>query len=339
MTHKLVLAASSPVIQAMLVKYPHPQPLIFLRGVKYVGLKALLDFIYSGQVELEQGRLEDFLQLGKDLQVKGLTKELEDGDAPSDTPNEVFVESVGQDKAKVKGITWFPDGFQPIRPKSFSMKANGQNTPGTKPSVRNDVENRVFEDTKITVTEDATREELKMPERDNVANICPQGTLQEVLRSLSTGEKRFHSAATPSTESSVVESLCIIDAEVPDDHFSVVEFPEDSCRESMSDDKENLKLNTGSDQSYPGNFPDFVEELKEGDGKKVTYVCKLCRKSKAQKGVLLKHIESAHFPGTFTHTCKFCAKMVKTKSALDSHLHSCNNRFFQVNNNNNKTKA
>jgi len=331
MTHKLVLAASSPVLQAMLVKYPHPQPLIFLRGVKYVDLKALLDFIYSGQVELEQGRLEDFLQLGKDLQVKGLTKELEDGDAPSDTPNEVFVESVGQDKAKVKGITWFPDGFQPIRPKSFSMKANGQNTPGTKPSVRNDVENRVFEDTKITVTEDATREKLQMSGKDNVANICPQGTLQEVLKSLSTGEKRFHSAATPSTESSVVESHCIIDAEVLD------EFPEDSCRENRCNDKENL--NTGSDQSYPGNFPDFVEELKEGDGKKVTYVCKLCRKSKAQKGVLLKHIESAHFPGTFTHTCKFCAKMVKTKSALDSHLHSCNNRFFQVNNNNNKTKA
>merc|ERR1711928_67263 len=85
-------------------------------------------------------------------------------------------------------------------------------------------------------------------------------------------------------------------------------FPEDSCRENKCDDKENL--NTGSDQSYPGNFPDFVEELKEGDGKKVTYVCKLCRKSKAQKGVLLKHIESAHFPGTFTR-----AKIASSKSA------------------------
>jgi len=339
MTHKLVLAASSPVLQAMLVKYPHPQPLIFLRGVKYVDLKAFLDFIYSGQVELEQERLEDFLQLGKDLQVKGLTKEVEDGDAHSDAPNEAFVTSVGQDRAKVKGITWFPDGFQPNRPKSFSMKANGQNTPGTKSNVRNDVENRVFEDTEIPVTEDDTREKLQMSGNDNVVNICPQGTLQEVLKSLSRGEKRFHSAVTPSTESSVVESLCLIDAEVLGDHFSVVEFPEDSFRESRCDDKETLKLNTGSEQSYPGNLPDFVEELKEGDGKKVTYVCKLCRKSKAQKGVLLKHIESAHFPGTFTHTCKFCAKMVKTKSALDSHLHSCNNRFFQVNNNNNKTKA
>ena len=75
MAHKLILAASSPLFREMLVKHPHPQPLLFLKGVKYVDLKAILSFVYSGEVELEQGRLDNFLQVGQELQVKGLTKE------------------------------------------------------------------------------------------------------------------------------------------------------------------------------------------------------------------------------------------------------------------------
>ena len=75
MSHKLVLAASSPLLHEMLVKHLHPQPLLFLKGVEYLDLKALLSFIYSGEVELEQGRLDSFLQLGQELQVRGLTKE------------------------------------------------------------------------------------------------------------------------------------------------------------------------------------------------------------------------------------------------------------------------
>ena len=35
MSHKLVLAASSPLFHEMLVKHPHPQPLLFLKGVEF----------------------------------------------------------------------------------------------------------------------------------------------------------------------------------------------------------------------------------------------------------------------------------------------------------------
>ena len=115
MSHKLVLAASSPLFHKMLVKHPHPQPLLFLNGVKYLDLKALLGFIYSGEVELEQGRLDSFLQLGQELQVKGLTKE------EAKPQSLTSISAVREDydvtwpvnkKQKVKGITWFPENFQ-----------------------------------------------------------------------------------------------------------------------------------------------------------------------------------------------------------------------------------
>ena len=111
MAHKLILAASSPLFREMLVKHPHPQPLLFLKGVKYVDLKAILSFVYSGEVELEQGRLDNFLQVGQELQVKGLTKE-EAMPQSLSSSSAVEDDSDKNRKRKEKDITSFPDNFR-----------------------------------------------------------------------------------------------------------------------------------------------------------------------------------------------------------------------------------
>ena len=49
--HKVLLSATSPVLDAILKSQDHPKPLIFMRGVKTDVLSSLLDFIYFGQVE------------------------------------------------------------------------------------------------------------------------------------------------------------------------------------------------------------------------------------------------------------------------------------------------
>ena len=108
MSHKLVLGASSPLFHEMLVKHPHPQPLLFLRGVKYLDLKALMSFMYSGEVELEQGRLDSFLQVGQELQVKGLTKEEampQRLSSSSGLQDDTDIKWSANEKHKVKGIT------------------------------------------------------------------------------------------------------------------------------------------------------------------------------------------------------------------------------------------
>ena len=109
-SHKLVLGASSPLFHEMLVKHPHPQPLLFLRGVKYLDLKALMSFMYSGEVELEQGRLDSFLQVGQELKVKGLTKEEampQRLSSSSGLLEDTDIKWSANEKHKVKGITWF----------------------------------------------------------------------------------------------------------------------------------------------------------------------------------------------------------------------------------------
>jgi len=362
MSHKLVLAASSPLFHEMLVKHPHPQPLLFLKGVKYLDLKALLCFMYSGEVELEQARLDSFLQLGQELQVKGLTKE-------ETIPQSLTsISAIREDsdikwsvnkKQKVKGITWFPENFQVNRMPRLPEYRKGSDCQemfvmqGSKTQMGHQSTSSSSTLSSCndsgTYSSMVTSKKTPEPEGESCPNICTQGTLQQVLKGLSKSKQRLVPADTPSNSSSEAEhgnwGLDCVSSDgslqprnVQSLNDEKVRFPEFYCSENLSDgENSNMQIKSihAPEQCYPGNFPDYVEESKDVDKNKSTFRCKLCKKTKFHRSGLVEHIESVHFPGTFIHSCKFCDKTVKTKSALNSHLHSCKNRFFQVNNNNN----
>ena len=53
---------------------PHQHPLLYLKGVKYNELLSVLNFMYQGEVRVDQDELNSFLALAEDLCVKGLTQ-------------------------------------------------------------------------------------------------------------------------------------------------------------------------------------------------------------------------------------------------------------------------
>lgn len=78
--HRVILSACSSFFKQMLrstaVAAPgHPNPLIYLRGVRLHDLEAVLDFIYHGEVNVAQEDLNSFLAVAEDLQIKGLTQQ------------------------------------------------------------------------------------------------------------------------------------------------------------------------------------------------------------------------------------------------------------------------
>ena len=64
--HKVILAASSPFFEKILQKTKHPNPLIYLKGVDANHMELLLDFMYCGEVALEQEEMESFLRSGEE---------------------------------------------------------------------------------------------------------------------------------------------------------------------------------------------------------------------------------------------------------------------------------
>ena len=74
--HKVLLSATSLILDKILKSQDHPKPLIFLGGASRDTLSSLLDFIYFGKVEITAGdQLYKFMALANKLKVKGLSKE------------------------------------------------------------------------------------------------------------------------------------------------------------------------------------------------------------------------------------------------------------------------
>ena len=89
--HKVILASSSSIFQNMLKRNKHNHPLIYLKGMRYEALLAIIDFIYLGETNIYQDNLESFLSIAEDLCLKGLAKEIidsKDEDGPNVSPHE-----------------------------------------------------------------------------------------------------------------------------------------------------------------------------------------------------------------------------------------------------------
>ena len=76
--HKVILSACSPFFKKILKTHPHPQPLIYMGGMKLCDLAAIVDFIYLGEAKIFQEQLESFLALANELEVKGLNGRSDD---------------------------------------------------------------------------------------------------------------------------------------------------------------------------------------------------------------------------------------------------------------------
>jgi len=72
--HKLIISACSPFFRNVLRRNPHQNPLIYLKGVRFTDLQAILNFMYHGEVNVAQEDLNSFLAVAEDLKVKGLTQ-------------------------------------------------------------------------------------------------------------------------------------------------------------------------------------------------------------------------------------------------------------------------
>ena len=99
--HKVVLSASSLFFQSIFKKTKQPHPFIYLRGVFYKDLVALLDYIYTGKAQIASDDVNRFIQVGRDLKVKSLSSE-ENDDSVS---NENITEAIHQVEAVIDRLS------------------------------------------------------------------------------------------------------------------------------------------------------------------------------------------------------------------------------------------
>ncbi|XP_077266337.1 uncharacterized protein LOC143899711 [Temnothorax americanus] len=83
--HKVVLSACSDYLERLLLEIPCTHPVIFLRDMKMWELQALVEFMYRGEVYVEQQQLATLMQAAEVLQVRGLSTQGESSVNESNT--------------------------------------------------------------------------------------------------------------------------------------------------------------------------------------------------------------------------------------------------------------
>lgn len=58
----------------MLASHPDKHPIVILKDVRYTDMRDLLDFMYRGEVSVDQDNLSGFLRVAESLRIKGLTE-------------------------------------------------------------------------------------------------------------------------------------------------------------------------------------------------------------------------------------------------------------------------
>lgn len=89
--HKMVLSACSPYFQELFFDHPCQHPIIIMKEVKWPELKAVVEYMYRGEINVGRDQIEPLLRVANMLKIRGLTDVDQYLNAPSPNENEAPV--------------------------------------------------------------------------------------------------------------------------------------------------------------------------------------------------------------------------------------------------------
>uniref|UniRef100_A0A1B0GCQ4 Protein bric-a-brac 2 n=1 Tax=Glossina morsitans morsitans TaxID=37546 RepID=A0A1B0GCQ4_GLOMM len=72
--HKVVLSACSPYFQRLFYDNPCQHPIVIMRDVRWQELKALMEFMYKGEINVSQDQINPLLKVAEMLKIRGLAE-------------------------------------------------------------------------------------------------------------------------------------------------------------------------------------------------------------------------------------------------------------------------
>ena len=101
---------------------------------------------------------------------------------------------------------------------------------------------------------------------------------------------------------------------MPRNPFSLM-FPNINQVFRLEENWTRLLLGENRPNVFDQHFRQSINEFGQNQ-----YECTLCDMKQSLRSNMWNHVESQHFPGTFTYPCQFCPKEYKTRNAWSSHV-------------------
>jgi len=290
--HKLILSACSPFFRSILRQNPHQHPLLYLKGVEFTDLQAVLNFMYHGEVNVAQEELNSFLSVAEDLKVKGLTQ----NNSEVSTNNE--------------------------QSKPQKTKAEPISVPSSRPRPTN-TEDQTQKRPRYTAAPAAPSAPAPYPDDDiqEVMPVVKQEPPSQVVEHQPLPQQPVVTMPQAAYQPTMVQGNTVAQVEESygEDGYDYGGYVEeeggyevgmmDQSIGGADHNKGYLGTSVSSDEL------DFmVTEIEKG-----VFACTECGKSSKCKRDLKRHITSKHMEGEPVR-CELCGKQYKHKPSLQVHI-------------------
>merc|ERR1719186_2479994 len=279
--HKVVISACSQFFRHVLTKATQNHPFIYLKGVLYKDLVALLDYIYTGETQIPAQDVNRLIEAARELQIKGLA---EDELSAPENKNPYIAEEKHEQEQYNENLT-------EINQVESSLLDDSSESEEVEYSYQN-----------VTISES----EVELENGEKSAKVIAKSGSTSTGKSCGGKYKKKVKAAEPFEDEQIKVEVAVpledeqIKVEVKDaiDHF-----------ESGDEKDQNEKLRTEILKRM-----DKFKDPKEGR----MWKCTVCGKIKKKKSNLEMHVET-HLEG-FTHRCVHCDITRKTRGSLQLHM-------------------
>ncbi|XP_059487834.1 zinc finger and BTB domain-containing protein 17-like isoform X29 [Neocloeon triangulifer] len=285
--HKMLLSACSSYFKSLFKENPCQHPVIIFRNVAFDDLMALVDFMYKGEVNVEQEQLASFLNTAELLEVQGLTNSGKDVEKSKTTVEEEKTVKNDDVQPEIAGVSL---------PYTAPFNESSQPSPSTSSTTTLRKRRR----TSPARTEDESQPKIQAVDEPVIADIehVPLKT-----------EPEFEHIELQPDDSVDDEDLAAsgIGLESSDmDNFVMAGPSNDSLGEDKGIDEFGI-----TNQIDDKLISTLVVELS-----KKCFQCKICSKLCNDKGHCKEHVRT-HYG---VSVCKVCGKRYKYPCNLSQHM-------------------
>jgi len=296
--HKLILSACSPFFRSILRQNPHQHPLLYLKGVEFTDLQAVLNFMYHGEVNVAQEELNSFLAVAEDLKVKGLTQNSSadnSSSAPSKPKSEPAPSSLPRPRPsrEVEDPPKRPRPIVPAPAPSYQHQDDDDDIQEVMPVVKQEPQTVVADPLPTPHQPMAAMSQVYQPQTDPTTHTMHQ-----------------------------TNTVAQIDESYGEDGYDYGGYGEEDPYEGAM-----MDTSAGGDQNKGSTFFTNMEEMDNfideniSSGTPTGWVCCLCGRSAVNRLDIKRHIESKHC-GTPGFSCDVTgceAQLHKTRHSLATH--------------------
>ncbi|KAL3275265.1 hypothetical protein HHI36_020034 [Cryptolaemus montrouzieri] len=312
--HKVVLSACSPYFEALLSKHYDKHPILILKDVKFQELKAMMDYMYRGEVNISQDQLGALLKAAESLQIKGLSDNRKGGEVKQSVPLQPKSPQPASTLPKVQGLT--------IEQRSRDDSREGSQSPGPrkKKRIRRKSEDLDNHDVHSNSSESHSNQGTTTAQNIPISLPAPSKLAADVPEPLETKSDILlrHKQSDEIPQVPIIKEKIETHTELmlePKSEY-VEEMNEDSIEDLTLDDDDISNLEQMDDRAGPSHG-NMGEGSSQGFG-----AWHLGNQSQDEVFLAAQEAVGAHrdSQGAKPHHCPKCSRRYIYKSGLYNHL-------------------